>query len=93
MKTIACAVLMALSGAAFAAGPAPTPVAGAKIDSGLGDLPHYRHWVDKTGKHPMGTAVLGESQDSGLGDLPHYSRWIDKSGKDPMGERRVAAAR
>jgi hypothetical protein len=93
MKTIACAVLMAVAGAAFAAGPVSKPVPGAKIDSGLGELPHYRHWVDKTGKHPMGVAVLGESQDSGLGDLPHYSRWIDKSGKDPMGERRVAAVR
>jgi hypothetical protein len=92
MKTIACAVLMAVAGAAFAAGPAPK-VPGAKLDSGLGDLPHYRHWVDKTGKQPMGVAVVGESQDSGLGSLPHYSRWIDKTGKDAMGERRVAQAR
>jgi hypothetical protein len=53
MKTIACAVLMA-AGAAFAAGPISKPVAGAKIDNGLGDLPHYRHWVDKTGKDPLG---------------------------------------
>jgi hypothetical protein len=92
MKTIACAVLMSVAGAAFAAGPAPT-APGAKLDSGLGDLPHYRHWVDKTGKHPMGVAVVGEKRDSGLGDLPHYSRWADKTGKDPMGERRVAQAR
>jgi len=29
-------------------------VAGQKIDSGLGDLPHYRDWKDPTGKAPLG---------------------------------------
>ena len=30
---------------------AATPVA--KIDSGLGDLPHYRDWIDPSGREPM----------------------------------------
>lgn len=25
----------------------------AKVDSGLGDLPHYRDWVDTSGRTPM----------------------------------------
>jgi hypothetical protein len=25
----------------------------AKIDNGLGDLPHYRDWIDPTGRMPM----------------------------------------
>lgn len=25
----------------------------AKVDNGLGDLPHYRDWVDPTGRLPM----------------------------------------
>lgn len=29
---------------------------GAKIDSGLGELPHYRLWLDPTGRDPMGLA-------------------------------------
>lgn len=28
-------------------------VPGAKVDSGLGELPHYRDWVDPTGRAPM----------------------------------------
>jgi hypothetical protein len=62
MKTIACAVLMA-AGAAFAAGPVSKPVAGAKIDSGLGDLlPHYSRWVDKTGKDPLGERRVAQAR-------------------------------
>ena len=34
---------------------APTVhVQGEKIDSGLGELPHYRDWKDPTGKAPLG---------------------------------------
>jgi hypothetical protein len=25
----------------------------AKVDNGLGDLPHYRDWIDPTGRSPM----------------------------------------
>ena len=28
-------------------------VSGEKVDSGLGDLPHYSKWADPTGKNPM----------------------------------------
>ena len=68
-------------------------VAGQKLDSGLGDLPHYSKWADRTGRHPLGTFVLGESQDSGLGQLPHYSKWTDRTGKDPMGRAGVLTAK
>jgi hypothetical protein len=30
-----------------------TPVPVAKVDNGLGDLPHYRDWIDPTGHSPM----------------------------------------
>lgn len=89
MNRLALAALLAVSGLSFAA--EPTPVAGAKLDSGLGDLPHYSHWVDKTGKNPMGHHVIGEKLDSGLGTLPNYRHWADKTGKDPLNGRvRVA---
>lgn len=29
----------------------------AKVDSGLGDLPHYRDWIDPTGRSPMGPVM------------------------------------
>lgn len=28
-------------------------VSGEKVDSGLGDLPHYSQWADPTGKNPV----------------------------------------
>jgi hypothetical protein len=49
------------------------PVAGQKLDSGLGELPHYRFWTDKSGKSPVATRVAGEKLDSGLGDIAPYS--------------------
>ena len=61
-------------------------VAAQKLDGGLGELPHHRHWTDPTGRGPMGQALVGEKQDSGLGELPHYRHWKDKTGRDPMGE-------
>jgi hypothetical protein len=61
MKTIACAVLMA-AGVAFAAGAVSKPVAGAKIDGGLGDLPHCSRWVDKTGKDPLGERRVAQAR-------------------------------
>lgn len=51
-------------------------VAGEKLDSGLGELPPYALWTDKSGRNP--TAVVGEKLDSGLGDLPAYHAWSDK---------------
>ena len=84
-------ILVSATAAALllATGPAMSvtgaEVAGQKIDSGLGDLPHYRHWSDPSGRMPLGTQVLGESLDDGLGELPHYSAWADPSGRDPLG--------
>jgi hypothetical protein len=81
----------ALFGTVILAHAAPQgAVAGQKIDSGLGSLPHYSKWLDKSGADPMGTRVLGESIDNGLGDLPHYSTWVDRSGRDPLGRERTA---
>lgn len=47
---------------ASATDAAPHAVAGQKLDSGLGELPHYRLWADPSGKHPMGKPVAAESQ-------------------------------
>lgn len=69
---------------------AATQVPGQKIDSGLGDLPHYSRWTDATGKIPLRHAsnastasvrVAGEKTDSGVGDLPHFSQWVDMTGR------------
>ena len=62
----------------------PHAVVGEKIDSGLGGLPPYASWDDKTGRVPVRHRVAGESLDDGLGELPHYSKWIDRTGRDPM---------
>jgi hypothetical protein len=65
-------------------------VVGQKLDSGLGDLPHYSQWADPTGSTPLRRAsgatgvkvqVAGEKKDSGLGDLPHFSQWADTTGR------------
>lgn len=59
---------------------AKSRVAGEKLDSGLGELPHYREWAH----HPVtrwwaaaadAARVPGEKLDSGLGELPHYREW------------------
>ena len=51
----ACAATTLFAAAAFAADKsASVPVLGEKLDSGLGDLPHYRDWSDKTGKNVVG---------------------------------------
>jgi len=81
--TLSVAALSVAFGTAHGQGEAAT--AGQKIDSGLGDLPHYSQWVDKTGRDPMGTRVIGESLDNGVGELPHYSKWVDKTGRNPLG--------
>ncbi|HZE90558.1 MAG TPA: hypothetical protein VE029_02435 [Rhizobacter sp.] len=57
--------------AAHAAKPAyrqqSRPIPGQSLDDGLGDLPHYAHWSDPTGKAPLRNHVPGEKLDSGLG--------------------------
>jgi hypothetical protein len=63
MKALSATVFAAILGATLLvpAGAAPADsawssaqVPGEKIDSGLGDLPHYRDWKDPTGKAPLG---------------------------------------
>lgn len=84
---MALGVLAATPALAADAAATAGHVAGQKIDSGLGDLPHYSQWADPTGKNPLRRSavaapakaqVYGEKKDSGLGDLPHYSQWADK---------------
>jgi hypothetical protein len=79
----AAVALVGASPATLAADAGRAFVAGQKIDSGLGDLPHFRHWADRSGR--LATVVQGESLDDGLGELPHYSQWKDPTGRDPMG--------
>lgn len=85
---VAAAALMA----ALPTVQATQPVRGEKIDSGLGQLPPYAQWDDKTGRQPVRQAVAGESLDDGLGELPHFSKWLDRSGRDPMGLGTLNAA-
>jgi hypothetical protein len=87
---LSAAVLMLAAGPALS-GPA-VHVAGEKLDSGLGSLPHYSKWADPTGRNPMGSRVAGESLDDGVGELPHYSKWVDKTGRDPLGRRGTQVA-
>jgi hypothetical protein len=44
---------------------APVQVVGEKVDSGLGDLPHYSQWADPSGKNPVqakASASRGDKQ-------------------------------
>jgi hypothetical protein len=81
--------------AALCVAVSASAVEGQKLDSGLGSLPHYSKWADKSGRTPMAARVAGESLDNGLGALPHYSQWQDKTGRDPMGREgeRMAGAK
>lgn len=71
-------------------------VAGEKLDSGLGKLPHYRHWA----KHPatkgmvaLASRVPGEKLDSGLGELPPYREWADNTGNRHLAAVESASSR
>jgi len=85
ITTIALSAAAMLGTAVLAHAAPQAAVTGQKIDSGLGVLPHYSQWLDKSGRQPTAARVLGESLDNGLGDLPHYSRWSDRTGRDPLG--------
>ncbi|HKC45492.1 MAG TPA: hypothetical protein VKC64_16795 [Burkholderiales bacterium] len=65
---VVAALGFAWSASALADGEVLTPAA--KIDSGLGTLPHYLQW-----REPWVYATPAEKIDSGLGSLPHYSQW------------------
>ena len=87
--TAASTALVGLSMPLFAQTAARVELPGQKLDSGLGDLPHYRYWADPTGKAPV--QVAGQKLDSGLGDLPHYRLWADPTGKMPVPPNDVLA--
>ena len=75
---------------------ASAQLAGQKLDSGLGSLPHYRQWADPSGKQMQPTPAAAESKlagekiDSGLGELPHYRHWADPSGRQVLPARAAA---
>lgn len=41
---------------------APVRVTGEKVDSGLGDLPHYSQWADPTGKTVGQASVVADKK-------------------------------
>lgn len=75
--------LLAFPSASGAETPLPGAmhrVTGEKLDSGLGELPHYREWAHNPATRQLvamdvATRVSGEKLDSGLGKLPHYREW------------------
>ena len=72
--SIFCTIMLALgtsSVAATEALPDELLVPAAKIDNGLGSLPHASHWQGM----PWLYAMPAEKVDSGLGELPHASQW------------------
>lgn len=68
-------------------------VAGEKLDSGLGGLPHYSKWGTAAAGKAAALRVEGESLDNQLGELPNYRLWVDRSGKDPMGTQAAVSMR
>ena len=92
VTTVAAFAALVASTWALAGAVHAVRVPGESLDNGLGDLPHYTQWVDKSGADPMGSRVLGESLDNGLGALPPYAQWWDKTGRDPMGISSAALA-
>jgi hypothetical protein len=69
------ALLALLAGPTTAADVAAVTSAlnGQKLDSGLGELPHYRFWADKSGRNVSANRFAGEKLDSGLGDIAPFS--------------------
>jgi len=55
LKVLAILAGIGAIGACQSLAPSATPVA--KVDNGLGELPHYRDWIDQTGRSPMGPAM------------------------------------
>jgi hypothetical protein len=52
MIAVAIGILSMSACASLEVGQADS-VPAAKLDNGLGELPHYRDWVDPTGRAPM----------------------------------------
>ncbi len=57
------ATLVSMSAVATELAVAPVKVNGEKVDSGLGDLPHYSQWTDPTGKNPVQVKVSAKRAD------------------------------
>lgn len=53
LKVIALAIGIAALSACASTDTNQGMVPAAKMDNGLGDLPHYRDWVDPSGHAPM----------------------------------------
>jgi hypothetical protein len=61
LKLIAAAIAVsALSACASLDVGASNATPAAKVDSGLGELPHYRDWADPTGRAPTERVVTAE---------------------------------
>ncbi len=62
LKVIALAIGVAtLSACASLDAGNAQALRGVKLDSGLGDLPHYRDWIDPSGRSPMAPMQTAES--------------------------------
>jgi hypothetical protein len=58
LKLIAAAIgVCALSACASLDTASTSLTPAAKVDSGLGELPHYRNWADPSGRAPMAHVV------------------------------------
>ncbi len=62
--------LQATTASAAGVKPAASTVAGQKVDSGLGELPHYRLWTDPSGKNPMGKPKTGKTSKAAKAATP-----------------------
>lgn len=60
LMIVALAAALPLQTTTASATDAPVAAVAGKIDSGLGELPHYRLWADTSGKNPMGAPVAAE---------------------------------
>lgn len=60
LQVIALAIGVAALSACASMNAPSSAVPAAKVDSGLGDLPHYRDWIDPTGRAPMAPLLTAE---------------------------------
>jgi hypothetical protein len=57
LKVLAVVIGLGALSACQSLNPGVQNVPVAKIDNGLGELPHYRDWIDPTGRAPMGSVM------------------------------------
>lgn len=88
LMIVALAALLPLQATTASATDAPSAaVAGQKIDSGLGELPHYRLWADPSGKNPMVAPVAADARQPAA---PKAQRTV--GGKAPASQSTDVAA-